>query len=117
LDDFSAEGLRGSSGRRESSFVSRRSSTLNRTRAASISIHTITCGLTSFHERLSDGIRSRQLYSHTAMKVSWFSTYHVHCRVADYFRNGRAFLLGVAVNLAWKLAAVLNRNAEGYVAR
>jgi 2-polyprenyl-6-methoxyphenol hydroxylase-like FAD-dependent oxidoreductase len=59
-------------------------------------------------------------------RVNWFSTYHVHHRVADRFRSGRAFLLGDAahihspvggqgmntgigdaVNLAWKLAAVL----------
>jgi 2-polyprenyl-6-methoxyphenol hydroxylase-like FAD-dependent oxidoreductase len=60
-------------------------------------------------------------------KVNWFSTYRVHHRVATRFREGRAFLLGDAahvhspvggqgmntgigdaVNLAWKLAAVLN---------
>jgi 2-polyprenyl-6-methoxyphenol hydroxylase-like FAD-dependent oxidoreductase len=59
-------------------------------------------------------------------RVNWFSTYHVHHRVAEHFRNGRAFLLGDAahihspaggqgmntgigdaINLAWKLAAVL----------
>ncbi|HUB29707.1 MAG TPA: FAD-dependent monooxygenase, partial [Terracidiphilus sp.] len=59
-------------------------------------------------------------------KVNWFSTYRVHHRVAEHFRGGRAFLLGDAahihspvggqgmntgigdaVNLAWKLAAVL----------
>jgi 2-polyprenyl-6-methoxyphenol hydroxylase-like FAD-dependent oxidoreductase len=59
-------------------------------------------------------------------KVNWFSTYRVHHRVADHFRKGRAFLLGDAahihspvggqgmntgigdaVNLAWKLAAVV----------
>ena len=59
-------------------------------------------------------------------RVNWFSTYRVHHRVADRFRAGRAFLLGDAahvhspvggqgmntgigdaVNLAWKLAAVL----------
>jgi len=59
-------------------------------------------------------------------KVNWFSTYHVHHRVTEHFRNGRAFLLGDAahihspaggqgmntgigdaVNLAWKLATVL----------
>jgi hypothetical protein len=64
-------------------------------------------------------------------RVHWFSTYHVHHRVADQFRKGRAFLLGDAahihspvggqgmntgigdaVNLAWKLAAVLNRRAD-----
>jgi 2-polyprenyl-6-methoxyphenol hydroxylase-like FAD-dependent oxidoreductase len=61
-------------------------------------------------------------------EVTWFSTYHVHHRVAAQFRRGRAFLLGDAahvhspvggqgmntgigdaVNLAWKLAAVLHR--------
>jgi 2-polyprenyl-6-methoxyphenol hydroxylase-like FAD-dependent oxidoreductase len=60
-------------------------------------------------------------------KVNWFSTYQVHHRVAVRFRAERAFLLGDAahvhspvggqgmntgigdaVNLAWKLAAVLN---------
>ena len=59
-------------------------------------------------------------------RVNWFSTYHVHHRVADRFRRGRAFLLGDAahihtpaggqgmntgigdaINLAWKLQAVL----------
>jgi 2-polyprenyl-6-methoxyphenol hydroxylase-like FAD-dependent oxidoreductase len=59
-------------------------------------------------------------------KINWFSTYHVHHRVAEHFRNGRAFLLGDsahihspaggqgmntgigdAINLAWKLQAVL----------
>jgi 2-polyprenyl-6-methoxyphenol hydroxylase-like FAD-dependent oxidoreductase len=59
-------------------------------------------------------------------KVNWFSTYHVHHRVTQHFRKGRAFLLGDAahihspaggqgmntgigdaINLAWKLAAVL----------
>jgi len=64
-------------------------------------------------------------------QVNWFSTYHVHHRVANRFRSGRAFLLGDAahihspvggqgmntgigdaVNLAWKLAAVLHRRAE-----
>jgi FAD binding domain len=58
--------------------------------------------------------------------VNWFSTYHVHHRVAQHFRKGRAFLLGDAahihspaggqgmntgigdaINLAWKLAAVV----------
>ena len=63
-------------------------------------------------------------------RVNWFSTYHVHHRVAAKFRQGRAFLLGDAahvhspvggqgmntgigdaVNLAWKLAAVLDGGA------
>ena len=61
--------------------------------------------------------------------VHWFSTYHVHHRVAREFRRGPAFLLGDAahihspvggqgmntgigdaINLSWKLAAVLRAN-------
>ena len=64
-------------------------------------------------------------------RVNWFSTYRVHHRVADHFRKGSAFLLGDAahihspvggqgmntgigdaVNLAWKLAAVLHERAN-----
>jgi 2-polyprenyl-6-methoxyphenol hydroxylase-like FAD-dependent oxidoreductase len=64
-------------------------------------------------------------------KVNWFSTYHVHHRVAAHFRHGRAFLvgdaahihspvggqgmntgIGDAVNLAWKLAAVVQQRAN-----
>ena len=63
-------------------------------------------------------------------KVNWFSTYRVHHRVAEHFRRGRAFLvgdachihspaggqgmntgIGDAINLAWKLAAVLRDGA------
>jgi 2-polyprenyl-6-methoxyphenol hydroxylase-like FAD-dependent oxidoreductase len=63
--------------------------------------------------------------------VNWFSTYRVHHRVATRFRQGRAFLLGdaahihspvggqgmntgigEAVNLAWKLAAVVQGRAD-----
>jgi 2-polyprenyl-6-methoxyphenol hydroxylase-like FAD-dependent oxidoreductase len=63
-------------------------------------------------------------------RVNWFSTYHVHHRVAGRFREGRAFLLGDAghihspvgaqgmntgiadaVNLAWKLASVIQGRA------
>ena len=63
-------------------------------------------------------------------RVNWFSTYHVHHRVASRFREGRVFLLGDAahvhspvggqgmntgigdaVNLAWKLAAVVRQRA------
>ena len=59
-------------------------------------------------------------------QVNWFSTYRVHHRVAAHFRVGRCFLagdaghihspaggqgmntgIGDAVNLAWKLAAVV----------
>jgi 2-polyprenyl-6-methoxyphenol hydroxylase-like FAD-dependent oxidoreductase len=63
-------------------------------------------------------------------RVNWFSTYHVHHRVAGHFRKGRVFLLGDAahihspvggqgmntgigdaVNLAWKLAALVHGRA------
>ena len=63
-------------------------------------------------------------------KVNWFSTYRVHHRVAEHFRRGRAFLvgdaghihspaggqgmntgIGDAINLAWKLAAVVQGRA------
>lgn len=66
----------------------------------------------------------------TVDKVNWFSTYRVHHRVADRFGRGRVFLLGDAahvhspvggqgmntgigdaINLAWKLAAVLKGQA------
>jgi FAD binding domain len=59
-------------------------------------------------------------------KVNWFSTYRTHHRVTEHFRKGRAFLLGDAahihspaggqgmntgigdaINLAWKLHAVV----------
>ena len=62
--------------------------------------------------------------------VNWFSTYRVHHRVAERFRAGRAFLvgdaahihspaggqgmntgIGDAINLAWKLAAVVHGRA------
>jgi 2-polyprenyl-6-methoxyphenol hydroxylase-like FAD-dependent oxidoreductase len=58
--------------------------------------------------------------------VSWFSTYRVHHRVADKFREGRVFIagdaghihspvggqgmntgIGDAINIGWKLASVL----------
>jgi 2-polyprenyl-6-methoxyphenol hydroxylase-like FAD-dependent oxidoreductase len=64
-------------------------------------------------------------------KVNWFSTYHVHHRVTQRFRKGRAFLIGDAahihspaggqgmntgigdaINLAWKLAAVVKGRAN-----
>ncbi len=63
-------------------------------------------------------------------KVNWFSTYRVHHRIAQHFRRGRAFLvgdaghihspaggqgmntgIGDAINLAWKLAAVVQERA------
>jgi 2-polyprenyl-6-methoxyphenol hydroxylase-like FAD-dependent oxidoreductase len=67
----------------------------------------------------------------TIAKVNWFSSYRVHHRTATRFRDGRVFLLGDAahihspvggqgmntgigdaVNLAWKLAAVLHGAAR-----
>ena len=67
----------------------------------------------------------------TVEEVNWFSTYRVHHRVAERFRIGRVFLagdaghihspaggqgmntgMGDAVNLAWKLAAVLQGRAD-----
>jgi 2-polyprenyl-6-methoxyphenol hydroxylase-like FAD-dependent oxidoreductase len=63
-------------------------------------------------------------------RVNWFSTYRVHHRVTEHFRKGPAFVLGDAahihspvggqgmntgigdaINLAWKLAAVLRGDA------
>src|ERR1700740_1547345 len=64
-------------------------------------------------------------------QVNWFSTYHVHHRLTQHFRKGRAFLIGDAahihspaggqgmntgigdaINLAWKLAAVVKGRAS-----
>jgi 2-polyprenyl-6-methoxyphenol hydroxylase-like FAD-dependent oxidoreductase len=86
------------------------------------------------HETLSwDDISKRVIdwMPLNVARVNWFSTYHVHHRVAEHFRKGRAFLLGDAahihspvggqgmntgigdaVNLAWKLAWVLKRRAH-----
>src|SRR5690606_33370827 len=66
----------------------------------------------------------------TVEQVNWFSTYRVHHRVTDRFRRGRVCLLGDAahvhspvggqgmntgildaINLAWKLAAVIRGEA------
>ena len=63
-------------------------------------------------------------------QVNWFSTYKVHHRLTEHFRHGRVFLLGDAahihspaggqgmntgigdaINLAWKLKAVLREEA------
>jgi 2-polyprenyl-6-methoxyphenol hydroxylase-like FAD-dependent oxidoreductase len=84
------------------------------------------------HEITFDDVRGRAI-EHMRLsiaRVHWFSTYQVHHRVANGFRAGRAFLLGDAahihspvggqgmntgigdaVNLAWKIAAVLNGGA------
>ncbi len=79
-----------------------------------------------------DDVRTEaeRLLGITVAEVNWFSTYHVHHRVADRFRIGRAFLLGDAghihspaggqgmntgigdaINLAWKLADVVQGRA------
>lgn len=70
----------------------------------------------------------------TVDHVDWFSTYRVHHRVAEHFRQGRVFLLGDAAhvhspvggqgmntgigdasNLAWKLAAFLRNRADASI--
>ena len=84
-----------------------------------------------------DDVRQRPIedLQLTVNRVNWFSTYHVHHRVAEHFQRGRAFLLGDAghvhspvgaqgmntgigdaVNLAWKLAAVLAGGPESLLA-
>ncbi|MBD8016140.1 FAD-dependent monooxygenase [Planococcus wigleyi] len=66
----------------------------------------------------------------SAAKVNWFSTYRVHNRVSERFAKGRVFILGDAghlhsptggqgmntgigdaINLGWKLAAVIQGKA------
>jgi 2-polyprenyl-6-methoxyphenol hydroxylase-like FAD-dependent oxidoreductase len=86
------------------------------------------------HGNLSfDDVRGKAMEHLTLKikKVNWFSTYRVHHRVADRFHDRRAFLvgdaahvhspvggqgmntgIGDAVNLAWKLAAVLKGGAS-----
>jgi 2-polyprenyl-6-methoxyphenol hydroxylase-like FAD-dependent oxidoreductase len=80
-----------------------------------------------FEDVSERAIRSLRLQ---VAKTNWFSTHRVHHRVADRFRMGRAFLLGDAahidspaggqgmntgigdaINLAWKLKAVLRAEA------
>lgn len=75
--------------------------------------------------------RAEHLIGVKIVDVNWFSTYHAHHRVAGRFRQGRCFLLGDAghvhspaggqgmntgigdaVNLAWKLAAVVRERAS-----
>jgi len=67
-------------------------------------------------------------------KVNWFSAYHIHHRVTGHFRVGRVFIagdaghvhspvggqgmntgIGDAVNLAWKLAAVIQGRADASI--
>jgi FAD binding domain-containing protein len=85
------------------------------------------------HEKLGWHDVSSRAIERMQMRVDhvhWFSTYKVHHRVAEHFRRGRAFLvgdaahihspvggqgmntgIGDAVNLGWKLAAVLRGRA------
>ncbi|MED1558651.1 FAD-dependent monooxygenase [Bacillus paramycoides] len=63
--------------------------------------------------------------------VNWYSPYKVHHRVSEHFRKGRVFIagdaghihspvggqgmntgIGDAINLAWKLSAVLHKKAD-----
>ena len=96
-------------------------------------IGTVRDGATPSHSDLSWSDVSKRVIDWIRIdvkRVNWFSTYRVHHRVADRFRKGRAFLLGDAghihspvggqgmntgigdaVNLAWKLAAVLHQRA------
>jgi 2-polyprenyl-6-methoxyphenol hydroxylase-like FAD-dependent oxidoreductase len=86
------------------------------------------------HEQLSWNDVSKRVIDWMPIdvaRVNWFSTYRVHHRVADGFRTGRAFLvgdaahihspvgaqgmntgIGDAVNLAWKLAAVVRGDVD-----
>jgi len=89
-------------------------------------------GKDSEHLRFED-VRERAIQNLkiSIQHVHWFSTYRVHHRVAYAFRKGRAFILGDAahvhspvggqgmntgigdaINLAWKLAAVLNNESS-----
>jgi 2-polyprenyl-6-methoxyphenol hydroxylase-like FAD-dependent oxidoreductase len=97
-------------------------------------IGTIRADADDQHENLSWNDVSRRVIEWMRIDVRdvhWFSTYRVHHRVADRFGAGRAFLLGDAahihspvggqgmntgigdaVNLAWKLAAVVHGRAD-----
>ena len=83
-----------------------------------------------------DDIRSdvERLAGVQVHKVNWFSTYNIHHRVAEHFRVGRVFIagdaghvhspvggqgmntgIGDAVNMAWKLAAVIQGRADASI--
>ena len=96
-------------------------------------VGTVTQEAEGQHENLSWNDVSKRVIEWMSIdveRVNWFSTYRVHHRVADHFRKGCAFLagdaahihspvggqgmntgIGDAVNLAWKLAAVLDGRA------
>lgn len=81
----------------------------------------------TFNDVSSEAIQQMKM---SVRKVNWFSSYHVHHRVTEHFRKSRAFLagdaahihspvggqgmntgIGDAINLAWKLAAVVAGSA------
>jgi len=86
------------------------------------------------HEKLTWSDVSRNVIDHLGVdvkRVNWFSTYHVHHRVVSRFRQGRVFLLGDAahihspvggqgmntgigdaINLGWKLGAVVQSRTD-----
>jgi hypothetical protein len=86
------------------------------------------------HDNFAWSDVSRSVIEHLGIdvkRVNWFSTYHVHHRVVSRFRQGRVFLLGDAahihspvggqgmntgigdaINLAWKLGAVVQSRAD-----
>jgi 2-polyprenyl-6-methoxyphenol hydroxylase-like FAD-dependent oxidoreductase len=100
-------------------------------------IGTIRAGGEKEHEELGWDDVSKGLLQRLRIdvqRVNWFSTYHVHHRVATRFRQGPVFLLGDAahihspvggqgmntgigdaVNLAWKLAAALRAEAPARI--
>src|SRR3984885_11991248 len=85
-------------------------------------------GQLKFEDVQNDAIKNLKV---DVQRVNWFATYRVHHRVAHAFAKGRAFLLGDAahihspvggqgmntgigdaVNLAWKLASVLQEKSS-----
>jgi 2-polyprenyl-6-methoxyphenol hydroxylase-like FAD-dependent oxidoreductase len=96
-------------------------------------IGTVPADLASKEQLSFDDLRQtvEPVIGTTVDSVNWFSTYRVHHRVADKFREGRSFLLGDAghlhspaggqgmntgigdaVNLSWKLAKVIGKQAD-----
>ncbi len=100
-------------------------------------IGTVRVGAEVEHEKVGWADVSEHAIERTRIeveRVNWFSTYRVHHRVAAQFRRGRAFLvgdaahihspvggqgmntgIGDAVNLAWKLAAVLRDGKDPWI--
>ena len=83
------------------------------------------------YEEIEEQIKRDSELKLDITKVNWFSTYKVHTRHVEKFREGRCFLAGDAAhihtpagaqgmntgiqdgyNLAWKLAMVLRENAD-----